>query len=119
MAPGLKRPNVSKETARNAKTGQLWSAKQFWRLSASQRDAAWPGERSAEHMHEAERVDEGDVREHMAESRAQVAVKVPACLWAVGRAGCKTGVPPLTTGGEAQSADKLSQCHHGGFARDR
>jgi D-aminopeptidase len=45
----------------------------------------------------------------MAGSRAQVAVKVRSCLWAVGRAGCRMGVPSLAAGGEAQAADELSQ----------
>jgi hypothetical protein len=48
----------------------------------------------------------------MAESGARVAVKVPECLGLHVGVGCKPGVPPLATGGEAQVPDEFSQHFH-------
>jgi hypothetical protein len=44
-------------------------------------------------------MDERDVGENVARPQAQVAVKVPACLGAVGGAGRKPGVSPFSTRG--------------------
>jgi hypothetical protein len=49
-------------------------------------------------------MDERDVGENMARPGAQVAVKVPACLGAVGGAGRKPGVSPFSASGDAQAA---------------
>jgi hypothetical protein len=48
---------------------------------------------------------EGDVGENMARPRAQIAVKVPACVGAVEGSGRKPGVAPFSTKGEAQAAN--------------
>jgi hypothetical protein len=47
-------------------------------------------------------MDGRDVGENVARPGAQVAVKVPACLGAVGCAGRKPGVLPFSARGEAQ-----------------
>jgi hypothetical protein len=54
-------------------------------------------------------MDERDVGKNVAGPRAQVAVKVPACLGAVGGARRKPGVSPFSTRGEAQAAHELAQ----------
>jgi hypothetical protein len=53
-------------------------------------------------------MDERDVGENVARPGAQVAVKVPACLGAVGGAGRKPGVSPFPARGEAQAAHELA-----------
>jgi hypothetical protein len=65
--------------------------------------------RSRANVRSGQGVDEGDVREHMAGSQAEVAVEFPACLGTVGGAGCNLGAPSLTSGGEAQAANEFSQ----------
>jgi D-aminopeptidase len=54
-------------------------------------------------------VDEEYIHEHVAVSRAQVAVKMLACLWAIGCAGCKPEVPSSAAGGDAQAASEILQ----------
>jgi hypothetical protein len=54
-------------------------------------------------------MDEQDVCEKVAQPRAQVAVKVPACLGPVGVAGCKPGVSPPAARGEAWAAHKFAK----------
>jgi hypothetical protein len=53
-------------------------------------------------------MDKREVGENVARPRAQVAVKVPACLGSVGGAGRKPGVSPFSTRGEAQAAHELA-----------
>jgi hypothetical protein len=64
-------------------------------------------------------MDERDVGENVARPRAQVAVKVPACLAAVGGAGCKPGVSPFLIRGEAQAAHELAHVDEDRRIRDR
>jgi hypothetical protein len=54
-------------------------------------------------------MDERDVGKNVARPGAQVAMKVPACLGAVGGAGRKLGVSPFSARGEAQAAHELTQ----------
>jgi hypothetical protein len=54
-------------------------------------------------------MDERDVGMNVARPEAQVAVKVPVCLGAVGGAGRKPGVSPFSARGEAQAAHALVQ----------
>jgi hypothetical protein len=54
-------------------------------------------------------MDERDVCESMSRSGAQVAVKVPACLVAVGGAERNPGVSPFSARGEAQAAHEFVQ----------
>jgi hypothetical protein len=65
-----------------------------------------PNVGSSQAMHERE-------VENVARPGAQVAVKVPACLGAVGGAGNKPGVSPFSARGEAQAAHEFAQnfCH--------
>jgi hypothetical protein len=53
-------------------------------------------------------MDERHVGENVARPGAQVAVKVPACLGAVGGAGRKPGVSPYSARGEAQAAHEFA-----------
>jgi hypothetical protein len=58
---------------------------------------------------ERKKVYDTDVREYVARSQAEVAMKVTVCLGAVKGAGCNLGVPCLVAGGEAKTANELSQ----------
>jgi hypothetical protein len=54
-------------------------------------------------------MNEQDISENVSRPRARVAVKVPACLRAVGGAGLKPGVWPFCARGEARAAHELKQ----------
>jgi hypothetical protein len=55
-----------------------------------------------------ERMNEGDISEHMAWARAQIAVEGPARLGAV-RGAERAQIPPFAAGGKAQAADDWSK----------